>query len=68
MKKPKLKIPRRFAGIKIRKRQRRKLKAILRKVEGLEDMVSLGSAVVALVAARSSRDRDHSQDSGASFH
>lgn len=49
MAKRKVKVPRKIAGVKIKKRHRKQLKALASHIERVEELVAAGSAVLAML-------------------
>ena len=48
-KRQKVKIPKRIAGIKIKKRHRKQLRALVDRIEKFEELIATGSALVAML-------------------
>jgi|MedtruStandDraft_1076414.scaffolds.fasta_scaffold23594_2 hypothetical protein len=49
MAKQKLKIPKRVAGVKIKKRHRKQLRALVRRMDQVEELLAVGTALTAML-------------------
>jgi hypothetical protein len=68
MAKQKLKIPKRVAGVKIKKRHRKQLRALVRRMDQIEEPLAVGTALTAMLGiGKSMGKKDKAHDRPASL-